>query len=189
MKNSTRAFTLTETTIVVGVVAVVIGAVWVAAGTVSTATQVSQSSEQVGEVSQNIRSYYMNSPGIPIPTPAPANCDLTATLNANKIFPASMVSCPQGTTNAASCTISTAGKSGTANSFRVIVPGCVGGTNASSFRIVLSNLTSNVCIGLLTSGMNMKDSSAGVNKVCGSSNGGCSGNRGLEFHRLQCGCV
>ena len=168
MNHSTHGFTLTETTIVLGVVSLVLGAVWVAVGTVSKATQISQTAQQVGEVSQNIRSYYMNAQGIPLTgTTGGGGCDLTNTLP-KEIFPTSVSNRAGGT-------------------FKVIAPAVCGAGIATSYRIVLSGLTRAACSSLLVSGMSYTDNTMGIAGICGGGSAGtCASVTSSSWNGVSC---
>ncbi|NTU76215.1 MAG: prepilin-type N-terminal cleavage/methylation domain-containing protein [Alphaproteobacteria bacterium] len=88
--GSRRAFTLTETVIVLGIVGIVLGAIWLAASVVWKNYQVYSAKNQILAVVQKTRDYYGPSAGHVPAGPA----EITATLIGLRILPLEMLQDP-----------------------------------------------------------------------------------------------
>lgn len=86
--NGSRGFTLTETSIVLGVLAIVLGAVWLVAGTVWNNYKMYRLQHQIVTVVKNIRDFYGAS-GRSLPGGGAAT-DMTTTASTNGLLPSDM---------------------------------------------------------------------------------------------------
>jgi len=171
-RPSARAFTLSESAIVLLVMSVLFGGIWTAWGLTSEGKRVSDTIMQIGQVAQNIREYYKAQNVITVASSCSNTANLTtslANLNAGIFLPEMQ----SGTT-----VYSAIARGSTANTFRVYgsATTCDGtGVYASRFRIVLTMLSKKACARLLFSGANFRDPTLGVTSVCASASTGCSG--------------
>ncbi|MDD5587329.1 MAG: type 4 pilus major pilin [Alphaproteobacteria bacterium] len=134
-KKARRAFTLTETAIVLGVVGIVLGGIWVAAGSVYQKVRVNNAYEEIRLIVDNMHSIGMgmtSTAQLTTPTGGGEDQPITPKAFTAGVFPASVL---------------TAGALPARNPWNGNIT-IVGGQNTQSFKIQMDNIPSAECIQL-----------------------------------------
>jgi len=162
------AVTLLELSIVLGIVGALLGSVWLVSGSLWSGYKAQKASMQVNMVSQKIREYASRSTGILPPGMASAcGFDMTQRLDAINIFPSEMRSFVAAGQPVRIVSPFASADPVLSNTFSVrgSNTNCIGNT-AGRFRIVLTRLKRQDCVKLLMSGINYRDQSFGVSRLC-----------------------
>lgn len=137
LRLSARAgLTLVETVVVLGVFAIIVAAVWVVVGVVYENVHQYQATQQIQTIVQNTRQVYTRISGFS----SAAGTSLTATLDAQDVFPKEMRVTPGAATGILNHPWSTR----TAGSVSVVV------ADASTFGVQFNSLPKKACISLAT---------------------------------------
>jgi len=160
VQKTKTGYTLAEMAIVLGVAGFLTASIWAAASSARAGKKIAQTSQQIMTVVQRTRDYFLNAQKITGQTSGGAAIgsgdDLIYALYSKDVFPAEMkAKCGPNV-----C-LNSAVSADPSGSFRMHA-----GKTTSHFRIILTRLSREECINLLSNAVNFRDQTLGVDGIC-----------------------
>lgn len=160
LEKSKKGYTLAEMAIVLAVAGFLTASIWAAASSARASKRIAQTSQQIMTVVQRTRDYYLGTQNITGQTSGGAaiarHSDLIFALFSKDAFPAEMKArCGPNV-----C-LNSAVSADPSGSFRMFA-----GSTTNHFRIVLTQLSREECVNLLSNAVNFRDQTLGVDGIC-----------------------